>query len=74
MCVSEMYETQKVCLMIKIHLRKKKLKSGRLSLYLEFYKGIRTLKNGKIKHLRDFEYLQLYLKQNPKSAAEKKKN
>lgn len=60
--------------MIKVHLRKKKLKTGKLSLYIEFYKGIQTLENGKIKHLRDYEYLQLYLKENPKSAAEKKKN
>ncbi len=60
--------------MIKVHLRKKKLKTGKLSLYIEFYKGIQTLDNGKIKHLRDYEYLQLYLKENPKSAAEKKKN
>src|SRR5680860_1334093 len=63
-----------MCLMIKVHLRKKKLKTGKLSLYIEFYKGIQTLENGKTKHLRDYEYLQLYLKQNPKSAAEKKKN
>ena len=60
--------------MIKVHLRKKKLKTGKLSLYIEFYKGIQTLDNGKIKHLRDYEYLQLYLKKNPKSAVEKKKN
>ena len=49
-------------------------KTGKLSLYLEFYKGIQTLSNGKIRHLRYYEYLQLYLKQNPWSAAEKKKN
>lgn len=60
--------------MIKTHLRKKKLKTGKLSLYIEYYKGIQTLANGKIKHLRDYEYLQLYLIQVPKSADEKKKN
>jgi integrase len=60
--------------MVKVHLRKKKLKTGKLSLYIEFYKGIQTLENGKTKHLRNYEYLQLYLKENPKSAAEKKKN
>src|SRR5690606_35788986 len=38
------------------------------------YKGIQTLSNGKIKHLRDYEYLQLYLIENPQSAIEKKKN
>ncbi|PKV51875.1 site-specific recombinase XerD [Aquimarina sp. MAR_2010_214] len=60
--------------MIKVHLRKKKLKTGKQSLYIEYYKGIQTLANGKIKHLRDYEYLQLYLVDNPKSASEKKKN
>lgn len=60
--------------MIKVHLRKKKLKTGKLSLYIEFYKGIQTLDNGKIKHLRDYEYLQLYLTKSPTSAADKKKN
>ena len=60
--------------MIKVHLRKKKLKTGNFSLYIEYYKGVQTLENGKTKHLRDYEYLQLYLKENPKSAAEKKKN
>ena len=60
--------------MIKVHLRKKKLRTGKLSLYIEYYKGIQTLESGKIKHLRDYEYLQLYLVANPKSAIEKKKN
>lgn len=60
--------------MIKAHLRKKKLKTGKLSLYIEYYKGFKTLSNGKIKHLRDYEYLQLYLIESPKSADEKKKN
>ncbi|WP_101451103.1 site-specific integrase [Aquimarina sp. MAR_2010_214] len=59
---------------MKVHLRKKKLKTGKQSLYIEYYKGIQTLANGKIKHLRDYEYLQLYLVDNPKSASEKKKN
>lgn len=60
--------------MIKVHLRKKKLKTGKLSLYIEYYKGTQTLANGKIKHLRDYEYLQLYLISNPNSSSEKKKN
>ena len=60
--------------MIKAHLRRKKLKTGKLSLYIEYYNGIQTLANGKIKHLRDYEYLQLYLIQVPKNADEKKKN
>jgi hypothetical protein len=32
------------------------------------------LASGKTKHLREYEYLQLYLKSNPTSNAEKKKN
>ncbi|MEC3908748.1 site-specific integrase [Tamlana sp. 2201CG12-4] len=59
---------------MKAHLRKKKLKSGKQSLYIEYYKGFKTLANGKIRHLRDYEYLQLYLIENPISADEKKKN
>ncbi|WP_188651329.1 site-specific integrase [Yeosuana aromativorans] len=59
---------------MKVHLRKKKLKTGKLSLYIEYYNGIQTLANGKIKHLRDYEYLQLYLIQVPNTADEKKKN
>ena len=60
--------------MIKAHLRRKQLKSGKLSLFIEYYKGNRTLPNGKTKYLREYEYLELYLIQNPKSANEKKKN
>ncbi len=60
--------------MIKAHLRKKKLASGKLSLYIEYYKGNRTLPNGKTKYLREYEYLELYLVQHPKSASENKKN
>lgn len=60
--------------MIKAHLRKKQLSSGKLSLFIEYYKGNRTLPNGKTKYLREYEYLELYLVQHPKSATEKKKN
>ena len=59
---------------MKIHLRKKKLKSGMTSLYIEYYKGHTTTPEGKSKILRDFEYLELYLTTDPKTAAEKKKN
>ena len=59
---------------MKIHLRKKKLKSGKTSLYIEYYKGHTTTPEGKSKILRDFEYLELYLTTEPKAAAEKKKN
>ncbi len=59
---------------MKIHLRKKKLKSGKTSLYIEYYKGHKITPEGKIKHIREFEYLELYLVTNPKSANEKRKN
>ncbi|MCK0147617.1 site-specific integrase [Arenibacter sp. F26102] len=59
---------------MKIHLRKKKLKSGMTSLYIEYYKGHTTTPEGKSKILRDFEYLELYLTTDPKTAAERKKN
>ncbi|MDC0008195.1 site-specific integrase [bacterium] len=59
---------------MKIHLRKKKLKGGKISLYLEYYKGHTTTPEGKGKILRDFEYLDLYLTPNPETPAEKKKN
>lgn len=59
---------------MKLHLRKKKLKSGKTSLYIEYYRGYETGPAGKIKHQREFEYLELYLITSPKTAAEKKKN
>ena len=59
---------------MKIHLKQKKLKSGKTSLYIEFYKGYMTNEEGKIKHNRDFEYLELYLTTDPKSASERKEN
>ncbi|WP_396634826.1 phage integrase SAM-like domain-containing protein [Maribacter sp. R86514] len=59
---------------MKIHLRRKKLKSGKISLYLEYYKGRTKTPDGKNKILRDFEYLDLYLTPNPETPAQKKKN
>ncbi|MFH4968295.1 site-specific integrase [Gaetbulibacter sp. M240] len=52
---------------MKISLKQKKLKNGLVSLYLEFYKGSYVDKNGKRKHQREFEYLELYISQNPSS-------
>lgn len=57
---------------MKISLKQKKLKSGKFSLYLEFYKGSHIDSNGVKKHARDFEYLKLYIDQNPKTSQEKK--
>lgn len=59
---------------MKITLKEKKLKSGMISLYIEFYKGTSVGANGKRTHLRDFEYLRLYQFEKPKTASEKKNN
>ena len=59
---------------MKINLKKRKLKNGKLSLYLEYYKGYSIDSDGKKKHNRDFEYLKLYLHQDPNNATEKKEN
>lgn len=59
---------------MKITLKKKKLKNDKYSLYLEYYKGSQLDKDGKRIHIRDFEYLKLYLHQNPLTTAEKKEN
>lgn len=60
---------------MKVHLRKRKqTKSGKISLYLEFYKGTKTTPDGKTKALRDYEYLNLYLIDNPKSPIDKQQN
>jgi len=44
------------------------------SLYIEYYKGHVKNPKGKSKILRDFEYLEIYLTTDPKTAAERKKN
>jgi len=59
---------------MKIKLQQKKLKNGKSSLYLEFYNGYRKDEHGVISHQRTFEYLQLYLFENPQNADEKRKN
>jgi integrase len=59
---------------MKISLKEKKLKSGKFSLYLEFYKGSYLDTNGTKKHNREFEYLKLYTSQNPKTQQEKIQN
>lgn len=59
---------------MKINLKSKKIKNGKLSLFIEFYKGHYIDKNGVNKYDRDFEYLKLYPEQNPTTSEEKKKN
>ncbi|HLT07023.1 MAG TPA: hypothetical protein VK014_05815, partial [Cyclobacteriaceae bacterium] len=57
------------------HAKRKKLADGRISLYIESFKGSTVdEKTGKRVHLRDFEFLKPYLHPNPKTAREKKDN
>lgn len=59
---------------MKINLRKKKLTTGKYSLYIDYYKGKITDENGKSKNNREFEYLREYLYISPKTPSEKKEN
>lgn len=59
---------------MNISLKSKKIKNGKLSLFIEFYKGHYIDKNGVNKYDRKFEYLKLYPVQNPSASEEKKKN
>ena len=59
---------------MKISLRKRKLKDGRISLFLEYYKGYSKDLEGKIKHNREFENLELYLIEKPKTPIDKEEN
>jgi len=60
---------------MEISLRQRTSKrTGRVTLYLEYYKGYTKLPNGKIKHDRDYEYLDYFLYDKPKNPAEKQHN
>lgn len=60
---------------MEIHLRQRtSKKTGRITLYLEFYNGYTKLPNGKIKHDREYEYLDYFLYEKPKTPAEKQHN
>lgn len=59
---------------MKISLSQRKLKDGRISLSIEFYRGSEITDDGKRKHLRSFENLDTYLIIDPKTAKEKKEN
>ncbi|MDR0926716.1 MAG: site-specific integrase [Ignavibacteria bacterium] len=58
---------------VKLRQRKQNSK-GRTSLYLEFYRGKTTLPDGKTKYLRDYEYLDLFLIEKPKTAIDRQQN
>ena len=59
---------------MNITLKQKNLADGRISLFIEYYKGSSTNVQGKRIHLRDFEYLKLYLHPDPKTPKERKRN
>lgn len=60
---------------MKVHLRKRQhSKTGSISLFLEIYKGTTTTPDGKVKNLRDYEYLNLYLIDKPKTPIDKQSN
>ncbi|MDF2931524.1 MAG: site-specific integrase [Chryseobacterium sp.] len=59
---------------MKISLSQRKLKDGRISLSIEFYRGSEITDDGKRKHLRNFENLDTYLIVDPKTTKEKKEN
>jgi integrase/recombinase XerD len=60
---------------MKVHLRQRKqTKDGSISVFLEIYKGVVNTPDGKTKILRDYEYLNLYLIDNPKTPIDKQSN
>lgn len=59
---------------MKISLRKKKLATGKYSLYIDYYKGKVIDENGNSKNNREFEYLKEYLYISPQTPSEKKEN
>jgi integrase len=59
---------------MKINLKSKKLKNGKLSLFIEFYKGHYVDKNGINKYNREFEYLKLYPIESPSTHEERRSN
>lgn len=60
---------------MKVFLRQRKqTKKGTISLYLEIYKGTSQMPDGKTKPIRDYEYLNLYLIDNPSNPIDKQQN
>ena len=60
---------------MKVHLRQRQHKGrGKVSLYLELYKGTVKTPEGKTKALREYEYLDLYLTAKPKTPVERQTN
>ncbi|WP_317134295.1 site-specific integrase [Flavobacterium agricola] len=59
---------------MRITLKQRKLKSGKISLIIEYSKGTEISSTGKRKYIREFENLKLFLHGNPSNAKERKEN
>jgi len=60
---------------MKVHLRqRKKGKDGSVSLYLEIYKGTTKMPDGRVKGIRQYEYLNLYLIDKARSPIDRQQN
>lgn len=59
---------------MKITLKQRKLKSGKISLSIEYYKGSEISLEGKRRHIREIENLKMFLYDEPKNAIERKEN
>jgi integrase/recombinase XerD len=60
---------------MKVHLRQRKqTKDGKISLYLEIYKGTAKTAGGSVKGLRDYQYLNLFLIDKPRNPIDKQHN
>ncbi len=60
---------------MKVFLRQRKQSTkGRTSLYLELYKGTTKTSDGKVKPVREYEYLNIYLLDKPSNPIDKQQN
>lgn len=60
---------------MKVHLRQRKqTKQGSISLYLEIYKGTSKTPDGKVKGIRSYKYLDLYLIDKARTPIDKQHN
>ncbi|MDM1086683.1 site-specific integrase [Myroides odoratimimus] len=59
---------------MNITLKQRKLPSGRISLLIEYTKGVEVTSTGKKKYIREFENLKLFLHGAPNSPKERKEN
>ncbi len=60
---------------MKVFLRERKQTSkGKISLYLEIYKGTTKTDDGKVKPVREYEYLNLYLIEKPNNSVDRQQN